>query len=288
MWIGINIMAGGNRYSRYLSSTLFWVVVAFFVVYSLFPFYWAINTSLKSKEEATGSVTYLPQSPTEESYISILSDTTFLRSIFNSVLVAGAATFISLAVGALAAYALGRLNFRGRHAMRYVILAMNIFPTISILPSVLARINDLGLFGSLSALVITYPLFVLPVIVWTLIVFFRELPEDIEQAAFVDGASSLQTFTLVFLPITLPILVTTGLLSFISLLNEYLFALTFTAIDPSQRTVPVAMYFLKSSGATSVADIMAASMIVTIPIVVIVLLLQRAIIGDVTEGAVKG
>lgn len=274
--------------SRYFDNTIFWIVVAFFVIYSLFPFYWAINTSLKNETEVTGPLTYLPETLTTTNYETIITRDLFMRSILNSLMVAGAATLLSLAVGVFAAYALGRLRFRGRHVMRYIILAMNIFPTISILPSVLERINDLGLFGSLTSLVVTYPLFVLPVIVWTLVVFFRTLPVDLEQAAFVDGASSIQTFTKVLLPITLPVLITTGLLSFISLLNEYLFALTFTAIDPSQRTVPVAIAFLSGQAVNPIAETMAASMVVTIPITIIVLLLQRAIIGDVTSGAVKG
>ena len=281
-------MRAKSRFSRYFDNSIFWIVVAFFVLYSLFPFYWAINTSLKNETEVTGPVTYLPETMTATNYEAILTHDLFMRSILNSLMVAGVATLLSLGVGVFAAYALGRLRFRGRHAMRYIILAMNIFPTISILPSVLARINDLGLFGSLTSLVVTYPLFVLPVIVWTLVVFFRTLPVDLEQAAFVDGASSVQTFTKVLLPITLPVLVTTGLLSFISLLNEYLFALTFTAINPSQRTVPVAIAFLSGQATHPIAETMTASMVVTIPIIVIVLLLQRAIIGDVTSGAVKG
>jgi trehalose/maltose transport system permease protein len=283
-------MARRSKFSVYLDKAAFWAVVAFFVVYSLFPFYWAINTSLKSAAEVTGLVTYFPASLTFGNYESVLGNELFLRSIINSIFVSGTATLLSLAVGIFAAYALGRLQFRGRSAMRYIILAMNIFPTISILPSVLARINDLGLFGSLSALVITYPLFVLPVIVWTMVVFFRALPPEIEQAAFVDGATPIQTFTKVLLPLTMPVLATTGLLSFISLLNEYLFALTFTSIDPTQRTVPVALAFLSGQSATQnpVAEIMAASIVVTIPVTVVVLLLQRAIVGDTSAGAVKG
>src|SRR5690606_2996174 len=137
------------------------------------------------------------------------------------------------------AYALGRLHFRGRTLMLYAVLAMTMFPQISILSGLFSIVRDLGLFGSLTSLIVTYPLITLPFTVWTLTTFFKGLPGELEQAALVDGATGFQTFYLILLPLTAPALVTTGLLSFISAWNEYLFALTFTTINPSAQTVLV-------------------------------------------------
>jgi trehalose/maltose transport system permease protein len=268
----------------------FWVLIAIILIYTLFPFYWAINTSFKTEAELFGTATYLPQSPALINYESVFSNAQFIRGLLNSTIVAGATTLLGLVVGAFASYALGRLRFKGRMVMLYLVLAMTMFPQISILSGLFSIVNDLGLFGSLASMIVTYPLITLPFTVWTLTSFFKGLPAELEQAALVDGATGFQTFYMILLPLTAPALVTTGLLAFISAWNEYLFALTFTSIQPSAQTVPVAIALFSGriSRQFPLAEIMAASVVVTIPLIVLVLVFQRRIVEGLTAGAVKG
>ena len=169
-------------------------------------------------------------------YQSVLSDANFIRALGNSALVSGVTVLLALSVGSFAAYALGRIRFQGRTAMLYAVLSMTMFPQISVLSGLFAIVKDLGVFGSPLALIISYPIFTLPFTVWVLTSFFRGLPGEIEQAAYVDGATTFQTFYMISAPLTAPALVTTGLLAFISAWNEYLFALTFTITDPGSYT----------------------------------------------------
>jgi trehalose/maltose transport system permease protein len=167
---------------------------------------------------------------------------------------------------------------------------MTMFPSISILSGLYTIVREFGLFGTPFALIMTYPVFTLPFTVWVLTAFFRGLPAEIEQAALIDGATHMQTFRMILLPLTAPALVTTGLLSFVTSWNEYLFALNFTITNPGAQTVPVVI--AQFSGIESlqepIAEIMAAAMVVTIPLVVLVLIFQNRIVAGLTAGAVKG
>jgi trehalose/maltose transport system permease protein len=236
-----------------------------------------------------------PQNPTLDNYRNVLQpnasgDNEFLRAMFNSAVISSVSVLLALAVGSFAAYALGRLQFRGRLVVLYAVLAMTMFPQISILSGLFSIVNELGVYGTLSSLIVTYPLITLPFTVWTLTSFFRGLPGELEQAALVDGATTFQTFYRILLPLTAPALVTTGLLAFISAWNEYLFALTFTVINPSARTVPVAIALFTGGVQRQdpIAAIMAASVLVTVPLIVLVLIFQRRIVEGLTAGAVKG
>ena len=268
----------------------FWLLIIFILIYTLFPFYWAINSSFKGENEMFGSATYFPQHPTLINYQSVFSNDQFIKSLGNSTLVAGSSTLLALAVGAFAAYALGRIRFRGRTLMLYAVLAMTMFPQISILSGVFSVVQRLGLYGSQTALIVTYPIITLPFTVWTLTSFFKGLPGEIEQAALVDGATSFQTFYMILLPLTAPALVTTGLLAFIAAWNEYLFALTFTVVNPAAQTVTVAIALFggQVTRQDPIAEIMAASVVVTIPLIALVLIFQRKIVEGLTAGAVKG
>lgn len=265
----------------------FWVIVVIFIIYTLVPFYWAINSSLKTSGEYRATpVTYYPDSPTFQNYQTALRNQEFITSIVNSFIVAGSGTLFAIIIGGGAAYALGRYHFYGRRFMRYVILSMNLFPTIAVLPSLLQIVTDLGFSGNIMSLIITYPIFTLPLTTWNLITFFQTLPPDIEQAAYVDGASTFQLFYKILLPLTIPVLLTTGLIVFVSFWSEYLLALTFTAVNPNARTVTVAIKFLKSPlGDTG---LMAASVILSIPLILIIFFTQRRFITNTTQGAVKG
>jgi trehalose/maltose transport system permease protein len=279
-----------RRITSFLQRLFFYFMVAFIAFYALFPFYWAFTTSFKTENEMFRRATYIPQEPTLKNYEYVGRDSKFFLALRNSALVAGLTSVLSLMVGSFAAYALGRMRFRGRTILLYVVLSMTMFPSISILSGLYTVVQQFGLFGTPFALVLTYPVFTLPFTVWVLTAFFRGLPAEIEQAAIIDGASYMQTFRLILLPLTAPALVTTGLLSFVTSWNEYLFALNFTITNPAAQTVTVAI--AQFSGVESmqepIAEIMAAAMIVTIPLVILVLIFQNRIVDGLTAGAVKG
>ena len=269
---------------------LFWVLVVLIFVYLMFPFYWAVVSALKSERELFQTpATLWPADPSLINFRAVLGNPAFLRGLLNSVIVAGVTTLLALLVGSFAGYALGKLRFRGKEISLYVILSMTMFPQIAILSGLYAVIRFLNMPTTLS-LILTYLLFSLPFTVWVLTAFFRTLPDSLLQAAQVDGANMMQTFWQVLLPLTAPALVTTGLLAFIGAWNEYLFALTFTAFDKASQTVPVAIAQLSGRIARQepFGEIMAASVMVSIPLVILVLIFQARIVDGLTAGAVKG
>lgn len=272
---------------RLLGRIGFWLLVIVFIIYTVVPFYWAVNTSFKSNSEiVTTPITYLPGNFTVENYETAFRSSEFIGSIVNSFIVAGLGTILALVIGGGAAYAMGRFRFYGRTTMRYVILSMNLFPTIAVLPSLLDIVTDLGLTGNILSLLITYPLFTIPLTTWNLIVFFQGLPPDIEQAAYVDGATPFQLFTRILIPLTIPVLLTTGLIVFVSFWSEYLLALTFTAANPDSYTVTVAISLLRDQFTDG--GLMAAAVILSVPLILIIFYTQRRFITNTTEGAVKG
>jgi trehalose/maltose transport system permease protein len=260
------------------------------LVYTLFPFYWAVNGSLQPSARLFAiPADYLPWPPTLDSYRDVLENAVFLKSLRNSVIVAASVTLLALICGSLAAYALGRLRMRGGRVALGMILAMTMFPQIAVLGAVHSIITWLGLYNTLAGLVLSYMLFTLPLTVWVLAGFFRALPRELEESAYVDGAGPLQTFWYVMLPLAAPGMAATGLLAFIAAWNEYLFALSLTITDDA-RTVPVVIANL--SGATlhetPWGAIMAGCVIVTVPLVILVMVFQRRIVEGLTAGAVKG
>lgn len=273
-----------------VSKVFLYLLVAVIAFYALFPFYWAFITSFKEESEMFSRATFLPKNPTLDNYQYVFRDQSFILALRNSTFVSLATTLLSLAAGAFAAYALGRLRFKGRTLLMYLVLSMTMFPAISILSGLYTVVRQLGVFGTPLALLVTYPLFTLPFTVWVLTSFFKGLPDELEQAAIVDGATPFQTFRMILLPLTAPALVTTGLLAFVSSWNEYLFALNFTITNPAAQTVPVAI--AKFSGIATeqepIAEIMAAAILVTVPLLVLVFIFQKRIVAGLTSGAVKG
>ena len=270
----------------------FYLLIAAIFVYALFPFYWALRSAFTAESDLFRTpVEYIPRDPTTDHFRNVFSNDVFMRALLNSTIVAGAVTLIALVLGSLAGYALGRFNFRGRSATLYVMLSMTIFPQIAILGALYTMINRFELYDTIQALVLSYMILVLPFTVWVLTSFMRALPRDLEEAAYVDGASPLQTFYRVMLPLVAPGLVTAGLLAFIAAWNEFLFALSFTQ-SPERYTVPVAITsFTGESGSAfdePWGQIMAATVIVTVPLIVLTLVLQRRILAGLTAGAVKG
>lgn len=279
-----------QKWTQILKRLFFYAMVLFIALYVLFPFYWALTTSFKTESEMFNRATYLPQNPTLKNYRYVLANDQFMLSMRNSALVSGLTSVLALIVGSFGAYAIGRLKFKGRMALMYLVLSMTMFPSISILSGLYTIVRELGLFGTPFALILTYPVFTLPFTVWVLTSFFKGLPAEIEQAALIDGATYFQTFRLILLPLTAPALVTTGLLSFVTSWNEYLFALNFTLTNPTAQTVPVTIAKFTGIDAMQepIAEIMAAAMFVTIPLVLLVLIFQRRIVAGLTAGAVKG
>lgn len=268
----------------------FWILIIAIFVYLLFPFYWALISALKTQRELIQTpATLWPDEPTLQNFRAVLSSQTFLRALWNSTLVSVAVTALSLVVGSFAGYALGKMRFRGKTPSLYVILAMTMFPQIAVLAGLYAVIRVLNM-PAIPSMILSYMLFTLPFTVWVLTSFFRGLPESLLQAAQVDGATMMQSFVYVLLPLAAPALVTTGLLAFIQAWNEYLFALTFTIIEEQSRTVPVAIALFTGEVARQepFGEIMAAAVIVTIPLVVLVLLFQNRIVEGLTAGSVKG
>ena len=275
--------------NKLIQRILFWILVAIILVYLLLPFYWAIVSALKSESELIQTpATYWPENPSMDNFRAVFSNERFVRSILNSTIVATSVTLLSLMIGAFAGYALGQLRFKGKTPSMYTILAMTMFPQVAVLAGLYAVIRVLGL-PSLMSVTLSYLLFTLPFTVWVLQSFFRGLPASLLQAARVDGANMMQSFWYVLLPLTAPALVTTGLLAFVRAWNEYLFALTFTAIDRSARTIPVAISLFSGEAAFQepFGEIMAAAVVVTIPLVVLVFVFQRRIVQGLTAGAVK-
>jgi trehalose/maltose transport system permease protein len=289
--------------SKLVGNIFFYILIAAIAIYLIFPFYWALNSSLKVESELVRTpATWFPLKLTFQNYIAVLGNQTFLLSIVNSIIVAGLTTIISLLVGSFAGYALGKLRFRGRKPTLYVILAMTMFPQVAILSGlyeIIKNVRDipdkvawLWWFNVPTQLLLVgaYLIFSLPFTAWVLTSFFKGLPVSLLEAARVDGASFSQTFWQILLPLTAPALATTGILAFIGAWNEYLFALTFTLPDPQAKTVPIAITTLAGRVARQepVGEIMAAALIITVPLIILVIIFQNRIVEGLTAGAVKG
>jgi trehalose/maltose transport system permease protein len=275
----------------------FWILIALIAVFLLFPFYWAINSSLKTEPQLRMTPgTFIPRNPDTngidisfQNYRAVFQNDAFIRSLRNSAIVAFSVTILALVIGSFAGFALGKLRFAGRTVSLYLILSMTMFPQVAVLTGLYAVIRTLGM-SAMPSMILSYMLFTLPFTVWVLTSFFSALPDELLQSAQVDGATPFQAFRLVLFPLTAPALVTTGLLAFIAAFNEYLFALTFTTIEPDARTAPVAIALFSGEIARQepFGEIMAAAVIVTVPLILLVLIFQKRIIGGLTEGAVKG
>lgn len=270
------------------TDVLYWLALPLVLLFALFPFVYAIASSFK-RGNALFSSDFWPQTWSAANYVAVFAEQPFGQNLLNSVLVAGGVVLLSLSVSLLAAYALGRVTFRGRGVLMMTILGVSMFPQVAILSGLFELITWLGLYDSLWALVLSDLIFTLPFTVWVLVTFMRELPKELEEAALMDGAGVLTVIFRIFLPLLWPAVAATSLLAFIAAWNEFLFALTFT-LSGEQRTVPVAIALI--SGASSYelpwGNIMAASVIVTVPLIVLVLIFQRHIVSGLTAGAVKG
>jgi trehalose/maltose transport system permease protein len=269
-------------------KVMFWIVVALIVLIAVFPFYYAVLSSLETGTQLF-EPNVLPENFSTQNYDTVLGARSFVRSVINSVFIAGVTVIAALFLAVTASYALARVRFRGRGLLLMTILGVSMFPQIAVLSGLFELVNWLGVYNTPWALIISYTIFTLPFTVWVLTTFMRDLPVEIEEAAIVDGATPWVVITKVFLPLLWPALVTTGLLAFIGAWNEFLFALTFT-VSETQRTVPVAIALLSGASSQEIpwGPIMAASVLVTVPLIVLVLVFQRKIVAGLTAGGVKG
>jgi multiple sugar transport system permease protein len=267
---------------------LLWLGVAAIVVFCLFPFYWLINTSLKSGADLSGAA-LLPPSPTVDNYTSIFEDTAFTNALRNSAIIAGSVTVLSLLIGSFAGYALARLHLPFKFLILAIVLSISTFPPIAIAAPIFELWTDIGLYNTYLGLILPSLAFGLPLTVFIMASFFHDIPPELEDAALVDGATRLQAFRKVVVPLAAPGVVTAGLLVFIFAWNEFLFAITLTS-TPERRPVPAAIAFFTGSQQFEVplGTISAASVVVTIPLIVLVLIFQRRIVAGLTAGAVKG
>lgn len=258
------------------------------LLYAVFPFYYAVLTSLKPSS-ALFQVSYWIDKPDFSNYAAVLQQASFLQAIGNSVFVAISVVALALFLSLTAAYALGRVKFRGRGTVLLLVLGVSMFPQVAVLSGLFEVIRALGLYNSAWALILSYTIFTLPFTVWVLTTFIGQLPGELEEAAIMDGASPWVALTRVLLPLLWPALVTTGLLAFIAAWNEFLFALTFTLTD-AQRTVPVTIALISGGSQHELpwGLLMAASVMVTVPLVLLVLVFQRRIVSGLTTGALKG
>ena len=267
---------------------LFYLLVAVILVFNLFPFLYALLSSFRPSNDLF-STSLWPRELGLQHYQAVFKDARFVGSLINSIIVAGSTVLISLALGSVCAYALGRLPFRFKAPVLYLVLTMTMFPQIAVLSGLFVMLKNLQLFNTRQGLVITYLIFTMPFTIWVMTQYFRSLPKELEEAAYVDGASPLTVFWKILLPLTMPGLVSTGLLAFIAAWNEFLFALTFTVTD-TMKTVPVVISQFSGTSAFEQpwGSIMAASMVVTIPLVILVMIFQYRIVAGLTAGAVKG
>jgi multiple sugar transport system permease protein len=273
---------------RSLNMVLFYVFVVIFVFVSVFPLLWVFKMSIVTKSELYATPpTFLPQNLSGAEWAQVLGDSTFQQALVNSSIIASVTTVICLFFGSIAAYAISRLRFRFKSTVMTLILAISFFPAVAIIAPLFIQYTKLGLIDTYASVIITDTVFALPLTIWLLVAFFKELPVDLEDAARVDGATTIQAFRKVIVPLAAPGVFTTAILTFIYAWNEFLFANTFL-FDESTQPVTVVIPNFATIYTVDYGAQAAASVIVTVPLVIMVLIFQRRIVSGLTAGAVKG
>ena len=271
------------------SKKVSWTVVNIVVLlYAFIPVVWIISLSLKGPDTLNDGK-YLAGNPTVVAYQGIFEKDIFIRALINSIGICLISTFVALVLGTMAAYAIARLDFPGKKAIVAMALLISMFPQIALVTPLFKIETSIGIFDTWLGLILPYITFALPLGIYTLSAFFREIPWELEKAAKMDGATPYQAFRKVIAPLAMPGVFTTAILVFIACWNDFLFALSLTSSSRS-RTVPAALSYL--TGDTTfeqpVAPVAAAAVVITIPIVLFVLFFQRRIVAGLTSGAVKG
>jgi multiple sugar transport system permease protein len=278
------VSTNGGRMER-----LFWGAgSAVVVIYALLPVAWIVSLSLKRSADL-GDNRFLPRVVSLEHYATVFRDPQFSAALWNSIGIAAISTLAAVLLGAFTAYAVVRLEFPGRRLILAGALAIAMFPPISIVGPLFNTWRTLGLYDTWAGLILPYMTFTLPLAIWTLAAFFREVPWDLDKAARVDGATAFQAFVHVIAPLAAPGVFSAAILVFMFAWNDFLFAASLTSTDQA-RTVPAAIAFFTGSSRFEqpTGSVAAASVLVTVPVIIVVLLFQRRIVAGLTAGAVKG
>lgn len=276
-----------KRAKNIVNWSAFYLGITIFILITMFPFIWVLITSLKSSAELYRMPPTWWPSGDITSYIEIFTIRPFHIYLMNSLIVTSVTTLVVVILASLCGYAIARLKMRFKALFLTMVLGVSMFPTISVLSPIYIMLRDLGLLNTYTGLILPYVTFGLPLAIFILSAFFREIPKDLEEAAAIDGCTKLGTFFKVIFPLATPGIFTTAILVFITSWNEFMFALTIMSTD-TMRTVPVGIAMFPGDYELPWGQISAATVVVTIPIVVIVLIFQRRIISGVTSGAVKG
>ncbi len=263
------------------------LVVAGLVLAVVFPFFRAVAGSLTPEAQLFGGAPLWPDPPVLYHYRALFTERQFWLPIRNSLIVAGATTVFCVTLGSLCAYALARLRFRGKALLLGAILAVSMFPQIAVVSPLFLLLRSLRLIDTYPGLVLPYLTFAMPLTVWLLVGYFRQLPSELEEAAMVDGASRFRAFREVIIPLALPGLAATAILTFVYSWNEFLFARSFT-LGPERQTVPVAIALFRGQYQVPWGQVLAAAIVATAPVALLVLVFQRRIVQGLTAGAVKG
>ena len=291
--VGASRQAPATRAPHHASKVpgtgLVWKIgTAVIVVYAMFPVLWIASLSLKpAADVADGRL--IPATASLENYRSIFTSGEFVRPLINSIGISLITTVIAVVIASLAAYAIARLAFPGKSLLLSGALAIAMFPPVSIIGPLFDMWRVTGLYDTWPGLILPYLTFALPLAIWTLAAFFREIPFDLEQAAQVDGATPYQAFRKIILPLALPGVFTSAIIVFIFCWNDFLFSISLTSTQ-NARTVPAATAFFTASSnfVNPTGQIAAAAIVVTVPIIIMVLVFQRRIVAGLTAGAVKG
>jgi ABC-type glycerol-3-phosphate transport system permease component len=260
-----------------------WLLVAAWA----FPLYWMLVSSVTPESRLFAVPSLLPSTIVFDHYRAIFAERQFWMPVRNSLVVAGASTALAIAFGVPCAYALARLRFAGRTWLPAAILAVSMFPQIAIVSPLFLMLRRIGLIDTFPGLVLPYVTFAMPLAIWLMTGFFRELPRDIEDAARLDGAGPVKVALEVTLPLSAPAIATTAILTFLYAWNEFLFALTFT-LGPDRQTVPVAIALFRGQYQVPWGQVLAAAVVASVPVAIVVLFFQRRIVRGLTAGAVKG
>lgn len=273
---------------RILTRALAALAVTGVVVFCLFPFYWLVNLSLKTGPELSSAAIF-PAHPSISNYTSIFQNNDFLLGLRNSAITAVSTTVLAVIIGAPAAYALARLRLPGKALIMGAILSATTFPAIAIATPLFKLWSDLGTYDTLIGLILPYLVFTIPQATFIMTAFFGDIPRDIEEAAQIDGLGRFRAFLKVIVPLSSPGIVTAALLTFIFAWNEFLLAITLTSTVRA-RTVPAAISFFTGSVQYEqpLGTIAAASVVISIPLIVLVVIFQRRIVGGLVAGGVKG
>src|SRR5687768_980462 len=276
-------MKGKNKFGT-------WVGFLLILLWCLFPVAWILSLSFKSEAEtAVGSPQFLPSDPTLDNYSAIFDNPDFRQALINSFGISLISTLLSVIFATFAAYAIARLEFKGKRLVLSLALAIAMFPVVALVGPLFDLWTRFGLFNTWPGLIIPYMSFTLPLAIWTLSAFFREIPWEMEQAAQVDGATSWQAFRRVIVPLAAPGVFTAAILTFFFAWNDFVFGISLTSTEAA-RPIPASLaFFVGPDPFTRPASLLsAAAVIATVPIIIIVLLFQRRIVAGLTSGAVKG